>query len=444
MTNNRDIGAMLDEGVWSPLQQIAVLLAALSILLDGFDGQMIGYAIPTLVRQWGVSRSDFAPVVASGLIGMAFGSGAAGLIADRFGRRRAVLGSVLVFGLATAAIGLSRGLVDIAILRLIAGLGVGGALPTSTTMAAEFTPVRYRTMAVTATIVCVPGGGMLAGLVAGSVLPALGWRSLFAVAGLVPLVLLIILWRGLPESPRWLARHPERWPVLAQLLTRMARPTPLDAQFHDPAEERHERHSGIGALFRDGNARTSILLWTAYFLCLFSVYTAISWVPTMLSAQGLSLDVAGRGLTGYNAGGVIGALAVALAITRFGSRWPLVLASLAAAVTAWWLSAIDPRAATSWLLAGLFAHGLFANAVQSTVFALCAHVYPTRIRATGAAGALVFGRLGAIASAFAGVSIIVHYGGDALLQLLGVAMAGVAVAIGFISRQIPPRKGGGV
>ena len=139
-----DIGRTLDEGAFSTFQKIIVILAALSIVLDGFDGQMIGFAIPVIMKEWGVSRSEFAPAVAAGLIGMGLGSAFAGVLADRFGRRWAIICSVLVFGVGTCLIGLAESTFQIAALRFIAGLGVGGALPSSTTLTAEFTPARHR------------------------------------------------------------------------------------------------------------------------------------------------------------------------------------------------------------------------------------------------------------------------------------------------------------
>src|SRR4051794_36801083 len=99
-----DIGRYLNEGPFTGAQKIIVALAALSILMDGFDGQLIGYAIPVILKEWGLSKADFAPVVAAGLIGMGIGSASAGLFADRFGRRWAVIGSVSLFGVATSAI----------------------------------------------------------------------------------------------------------------------------------------------------------------------------------------------------------------------------------------------------------------------------------------------------------------------------------------------------
>ena len=73
-----DIGQILDDGPWTTMQKLVVILAALSIVADGFDGQLIGFAIPLITKEWGVTRGDFAPVVASGLIGMGIGSACAG------------------------------------------------------------------------------------------------------------------------------------------------------------------------------------------------------------------------------------------------------------------------------------------------------------------------------------------------------------------------------
>ncbi|WP_322013472.1 MFS transporter [Paraburkholderia sp. J12] len=437
-----DIGHALDEGPYALLQRVAVVLAALSIVVDGFDSQLIGFAIPVLIKEWGITRNAFAPVVAAGLIGMGIGSAFAGVFADRFGRRPAVIGSVLVFGAATCAISLAPNVGTIAALRFLAGLGIGGALPTSTTLTAEFTPARLRTFAVTATIVCVPLGGMLAGLFAGQVLPAYGWRGLFFAGGILPLLLGVALFAALPESPRFLARRETRWPDLVRLLARMGRNVPADAAFTDLREQSAEKHQGFAALFRDGRARDTVAIWGAFFMCLLAVYAAFSWLPAMLTSEGLSVSLAGYGLSAYNLGGVIGALLCALAIARCGSRWPLLLCCAGGAISAWMMLGLGVKQHTGLLILGLGLHGLFVNAVQSTMYALCAYVYPTSVRATGTASALAFGRIGAILSAFAGALVITAAGASGYLLMLGAAMAIVLVALAVVGRHIPARMNG--
>lgn len=437
-----DIGDLLDRGRWTPFQRRILALSATCVLVDGFDSQLIGYAIPVLIRDWGVSRADFAPVVAAGLVGMSVGSAVAGAVGDRLGRRRALIGSVLLFALATGSIGFAGSLFWIGLLRFVAGLGIGGAIPSATTLSAEFTPARWRTVAITSTIVCVPLGGMLAGVFSSYVLPAFGWKLLFWLGGALPLALCLVLAVALPESPRFLARHPARRADLGRLLGRMARPVAADATFVDRSDlrpagrHRDDEGGGFGALFEAGRRRDTVALWLAFFLCLLAVYTAFSWLPTMLTAEGLDVSAAGAGLTAYNLGGVFGALLCALAITRFGSRGPLVACAAGGAASAFFLRHVDVSH-TATLVTGLALHGFFVNAVQSTMYAVCAYVYPTRIRATGTASALAFGRIGAIVSAFAGSAIIGAGGASAFFGLLLAAMAGAAVALMVVAHHIP-------
>ena len=423
------------------MQKVVVAMAACSIIMDGFDGQLIGFAVPVLIKEWRVTRGDFAPALAAGLVGMGIGSASAGLLADRFGRRLAIVASVFLFGIATFCVGFSQNLLTIGLLRFAAGLGIGGALPTSTTMTAEYTPARRRTLAVTATIVCVPLGGMTAGLFAGFVLPHYGWRALFFLGGLLAVILGIVLTIGLPESPRFLARRPKRWAELASLLGRMGRPTAADTRFTDLREQRAEKHEGFLALFQDGRTRDTLALWCAFFLNLLAVYAAFSWLPTMLVSEGLDVGVAASGLTAYNLGGVFGALLCAFAISRFGSRWPLALCALGGSASAFLLETVNAAENAGLLIFGLAVHGLFVNATQSTMYAVCAHVYPTTVRATGTASALAFGRLGAILSAFAGAAVITVGGASAYLTMLGLAMMGVLGSLLVLTRHIPSVAG---
>lgn len=434
-----DIGGLLDHGPFTLMQRAVVMLAAFAIIMDGFDGQLIGFAIPALILEWGITRTAFAPAVAAGLLGMAVGSAGAGLVADRIGRRMVLTASVFLFGAATCAIGFAPDVATIAALRFVAGLGIGGALPSASTMTAEFTPAHRRTLAVTATIVCYPLGGMLAGLFATAILPLLGWRGLFWIGGALPVAYSMLLLTALPESPRYLARRQPRWPELRRLLARMARPARPDTAFVDAVEQVAEQRAGFGSLFEASRVRDTLAIWGGFFMVMLATYSAFSWLPTMLAAEGLPMTLASSGLTAYNLGGVLGALGCALAITRFGSRRALIVCCIGAALSAFALKGIDIAQNTSWLMLGLGLHGMFVNAVQAPMYALCAYVYPTIVRATGTASALSFGRLGAILSSFAGAAVITAGGASAYLSLLGFAMVFALVALAIVKRHIPGR-----
>ena len=209
----------------------------------------------------------------------------------------------------------------------------------------------------------------------------------------------------------------------------MSRPVAAGTAFIDSREQEVSEDAGVRALFQQGRARDTIALWCACFMCLLAVYSAFSWLPTMLANEGLSASVAGSGLTAYNLGGVCGALLCAVAITRYGSRWPLALCCAGGAASAFILQGVNPTESTNLLIFGLGVHGLFVTTVQCIMSSLCAHVYPTNIRATGTAATLAFGRLGAILSAFAGAAVITAGGASGYLTMLGLAMVCVLIAL---------------
>ena len=140
MSRTIDVGALLDHGPWTAQQKRWTILAALAIIFDGFDIQILGFAIPSLIREWHVARSAFGPVLALGLAGMAAGSPLAGYVGDRFGRRTALIGCVSLFGLATIASSFVDGVPGLAVLRVLTGMGAGGALPN----ARAYSPVSNR------------------------------------------------------------------------------------------------------------------------------------------------------------------------------------------------------------------------------------------------------------------------------------------------------------
>jgi MFS transporter, AAHS family, 4-hydroxybenzoate transporter len=434
-----DVSKAIDDGGFSTLQKLAYLFAALAIVVDGFDGQMIGYAIPMIMKEWGVTRATFSIAVASGLVGMAVGSLSAGVLADKFGRKPVLVTSVFLFGTSTMLIGFAPDVATIAMIRFFAGLGIGAALPAATTLTAEFIPFRHRTMAVTTAIVCYPLGGMLAGLAAGQILPVHGWRIFFFIGGALPIAYALFLIFMLRESPKYLARQSSRWEELRSLMTRMSHEVAHIKEFSDGVIENAKRGS-IADLFRHGRASDTVWLWISFFMTQLSIYTAFSWLPTMLTTEGLSPALAGMGLTAYNFGGVIGAVLCALAINRFGSRWPMTFWAAMSAITAFALKIVSITMDTNTFLWGLGFHGLFVTALQCALFALCAHMYPTLIRTTGAASAMAFGRVGAFVSSFAGAAMITAGGASAYLNLLGGSMIVTVLGLAMVRGHIGPKQ----
>ena len=438
-----DVGAVLDAGQWGRYQKLLIALVAVTIVFDGVDIQLLGLAIPSLMREWSVPRSAFAAVLAAGMFGMMIGGAVAGMVGDRWGRKLALLGSVTTFGVLTLAASLADSPLTMGVLRFLAGLGLGGAMPNAAALASELVPRRHRAFAVTLAIVCVPLGGMVAGVVAEGVLPAWGWRWLFVIGGVVPLLVAGTLAVALPESPRFLARHPARWPELARLLGRLGHPTPAAAQFVDAAERAVGRAS-LATLFEPALRRDTVALWSAFFFCMLGVYTAFNWVPSMLAGAGLAA-YATRGILAFNLGGVLGAVVGGLVIARQGSKPTMLAMSGGAVASALGMAALPivAGAAPLPIIAMLALTGCLINAVQTTMYALSAHVYPTTVRATGVGTAVAVGRAGGVLSTYAGEWALASGGSAAFFGLIATAMAVVFAALAAVAGHIPRTTGDG-
>lgn len=384
-----------------------VLLVALTIVVDGFDNQLLGILIPSLMTEWELPRRAFAAVVSLGTLGMMVGGAAAGIAGDRAGRKTALLGSMVVFGVATLAASRATSVTTLAALRLLAGIGLGGAIPNAAALAAEYVTAAQRPIAITVTIVCVPLGGVIAGLLAVPGLPALGWRGMFALGGALPLVLAAILIRVLPESPRYLESAGVR--------------------------------ASSSALFSGEVGRDTLALWLAFFSSLLTVYLAFSWLPSILSGAGLGAAAASSSLTAFNLGGVVGALACGALIARVGSRTAM-LATTAGAIAstlALSLTPMTPQSSVVAILSLLTLAGALINAVQVALYTLAAHVYPTMLRARGVGTATAIGRGGAMLSGYAGPWVLERGGNVGFFALMAAAMCVAFVGIAGVRRHVP-------
>jgi len=435
-----DVDRILNESRWTGYQRWLVFLTALTIIFDGFDNQLLGVALPTIMREWSVTRGAFAPVVSLGYLGMMIGGTLAGYAGDRIGRRNALLGCLAIFGVATIVIAMVNDVGTLGILRLIAGVGLGGAMHNAAALAAEYVPLRQRPFAVTLTIVCVPLGATLAGFAAIAALPNIGWRGLFLIGGATPIVGAIALRWLMPESPRYLVRHPSRWRELAAMLRQMGHDVPDQATFVRPADSTVSQPS-LMSIFGGELRVDTLALWAAFFSCLFAVYLGFAWLPTILTGAGLPSTVASSGLSAFNLGGVVGALVGGKLLTRFGSRSIMVGMTAGAVVCALVMSrmSITAQSAVLPILVMLTLTGGLINAVQTTMFALAAHVYPTAIRAGGVGTVVAFGRLGAILVGYAGPWALEYRGSESFFWLMAAALVVTCLALATVRQHVPAR-----
>ena len=374
--------------------QIKLLLTCAAVLfLDGFDTQAIGYVAPALAKEWGLSKAALGPVFSAGLFGLMIGALVFGPLADRIGRRKIIIFSTLAFGLGTLATAFVSDVNTLLAIRFLTGLGLGGAMPNAVAMTSEFSPHRRRATMVMIMFCGFSIGAALGGLLAAALIPQFGWRSVFVVGGVAPLLLVpIVAWR-LPESVRFLALTGQANARVAELLGQIdpkAAFTPA-TQFvvHEP------RLVGMPVrhLFREGRALPTVLLWVVFFMSLLDLYFLSNWLPTVLNDLGASVSSAAVIGSMLQVGGVVGTFALGSIIDRFSFR-ALAVVYFAAVFAVGAIGQLGHSVA--WVTMAIFAAGFCIVGGQIAANALAATFYPTSVRATGVGWALGIGRVGSI------------------------------------------------
>ena len=434
-----DVGAAIDDGAFSNYQKFVIAATASMIVLDGMDGQLLANAIPSLTREWNLPRAAFATASAAAPFGMMLGGVLGGMLSDRIGRKTALLGMVLVFAVPTLAAAFVNTMPMLTLARFVAGIGLGGAMPNAAALVAEFAPLGQRPLAITATIVCIPLGGFLGGLIAGQIVPIYGWRSLFVIGGLIPAVLALSLLKILPESPRYLAARKARWPELSGILNRMGIAAGAGTTFTEANVTTTSRGS-IAALLAPDLRRDTLSLVLAFMSCLLAIWMGFIWIPAMLTdvAVGFAQADASYALGLFNFGGVAGAIAGAIVIQRFGSRLSLLTITGMTVASALAMAGLPPSTQDFARTMVLFAiTGALMNAVQATMYALAAHVFPTSIRGTGVGVTVAVGRAGNVLASYVGSWALVAGGPTYFFLTWAASLTIVFVALAMLRRHIP-------
>lgn len=444
-TASVQVAQIVDGCAFRGLPFVVSIFTVLALVFDGFDIQAVGFVAPALLGEWSITRPELSPVLAAALVGMALGAVLMGPVGDKLGRRSALILSmgVVAVGSLLSAHASTPG--ELTLYRFITGLGLGGSLPNATSLMVELAPLAVRNLVVSITIVGVPIGGVVGAEAAAQLLPAFGWRSVFVAGAVLPVLLALSMWLWMPESPRYLARRPERSNELARMLNRLTRTTRYHAsdRFVIAEQATAEQCEGLRTLLTPQYRADTLLLWTSFFTSIFSVYALFNWLPTVLSGVGLPVSVALRSALVFNLGGVLGALIMATAMNRYGSRKVLVTFGVSAAALALALAGLQNTLYDANHLAPLLmimaAAGVTILGVQVGLYSVSAYAYPTSARASGVGAALGVGRVGGIVSAFAGgiVSSIdggvaPFFGGIAAVVLL------MTVAISAFRRHMPP------
>jgi AAHS family 3-hydroxyphenylpropionic acid transporter len=339
---------------------VTVGLCFLIAVLEGFDIQAMGVAAPRLAPQFALDARQMGWIFSISNVGLVIGASIGGWLADKTGRKPVFVGAVATFGAFTLATALVGSYEALSWVRFCAGLGFGAALPNMMAIATEIS--RPEKAASTAAIMfCgMPAGGALAALTT-QLLPAgFDWRTLFLSGGVLPILLIPALLRLMPET-----------------LVR-------------------ERTAGadVGhALFGEGRARPTLLLWLTFLPTLLMLYLFLNWLPTLVIAKGFDSATAPQTSLAFNFGSVAGALLFGRLVDRFDFRWPLTLAYLALIAVLFLLGSARGQGITV-LLSG--AVGFFLLGANYALYGVAPRYYPPAMRGTGSGASIATGRIGSI------------------------------------------------
>lgn len=414
---------MLAEGDRPRIRENGVVAQCVLVaMLDGFDTQLIAFIAPVLTLEWHLSSIEMGQVLTAGLAGLMLGTVFLGPLGDRIGRRPQLLFSVVFFALCTLASALSTSMHELILLRVLTGIGLGGAVVSCYALAAEFaSPGR---LAVNVAIVKVgfPAGGALGGFASAYLISAGGWHLVLLIAGMLPLLLLPVLYFQLPESPGFLAQQDRGVGVLQRLLR--------SSKLRTAGQEKPK--SLLTSLFAEGRAGGTILLWSICFLNLLTIYVLVMWLPTLLGGKGFSLTVALYASSLFTVGGAVGGLGFSVIMPRFGPARVLGGGCLAAILGVWALAmSADAGSAIFW---STFVGGVVLGTQLGTVVLLTGY-YPVGIRSTGIGWALGIGRIGGVlAPLLGGLVLDAGFSANQLLQVLTVPLAGSALLLVLLAR----------
>jgi MFS transporter, AAHS family, 4-hydroxybenzoate transporter len=403
-----DITALIDDRKVDRFNAKLIVFCFFIILFDGYDIGAVAFAGPYLVKAWGVtSMAAMGPVFSAGLFGILFGSPIFGWIGDRYGRNKAIVGSLLTIGVFTLAAMWAQSPDQMMYLRFCAGIGIGGMLPNVIALTAEYSPKRARATFVIIMFTGITLGGALPGPIANWLAPTYGWQVLFLIGGVFPLVIAIAAALWLPESLKYLVLRGDRRPEAAKLV-RILQPGVVvsSATRFIISDEKTYGKFTPKLLFADGLRFITPLLWLLFICNQMAFYFTNSWLPTVLTSASIPASHAAWAATLFQIGGTLGGLTLARPIDKMGIAPVCVLFLLAIPFAA----AIGYASSDeTMLMIDVFLAGFTLLGLQFGLNATSAMIYPTAFRANGSGWAFAIGRCGSVAGpTIAGILIAMH------------------------------------
>lgn len=396
--NTLNANEIIDHAKLKGIHWRVILLSALIIIFDGYDLVIYGVALPKLMHEWQIDPMTAGFLGSLALFGMMFGAIIFGSLSDKlekygFSRKKLIAVCIIIFSGFTVLCGFSSSPNEFGFYRFLAGLGLGGVMPNVITLMTEYAPKRLRSTLVSLMFSGYAVGGMSSALLGMWLVPVYGWKIMFLLGGL-PLILLPIIWKLLPESIDYLVRqqkNEQALKILKQIDPNIQ--TNLDTRVHLHQENQQSSQSPLKDLFSESRGITTLLFWASVFMALVLVYALGNWLPKLMIEAGYDLSTSLVFLFALNIGGMLGAIFGGFFADKFSLPKVLLILFSSGAISLFLLSYSLP---TMLLYLCVAIAGAASIGGQILLLAYMSQYYAPNIRATGLGMALGVGRLGAI------------------------------------------------
>lgn len=421
-----NIQQLIDNAKLSSFHWMVLIWCLVIIIFDGYDLVIYGVALPLLMKEWALTPVQAGWLASSALFGMMIGAMLFGTLSDKLGRKKTILICVLLFSGFTFLGAFASSPIVFALLRFIAGLGIGGVMPNVVALTTEYAPKRRRSTLVAMMFSGYAIGGMTSAMLGKLLVATYGWKIMFLIAG-VPLLLLPILWFMLPESLLYLKQQGQDNHV-KKIVAKIA-PEYQHATYDiEPLTVAKEDTATVSALFQQGRMVTTLMFWLAFFMCLLMVYALGNWLPKLMIQAGYSLGASMLFLFALNIGGMIGAIGGGMLADRFHIRPVLTFMFFMGAISLFLLGFKSPTAVLYTLIA---IAGAATIGAQILLYTFVAQYYPSTVRSTGMGWASGIGRIGAIIGPVL-TGALLSYQLPHQINFMVIAIPGLIAAIAMI------------
>jgi MFS transporter, AAHS family, 4-hydroxybenzoate transporter len=403
-TETIDVNAAIERIGLKRLGIFVLFLAFMMMMADGFDFGTLSLAAPSILKEWKVNPKDIGAVFSITFIGLLVGSLVYGWIADHWGRRFTIIFGVFNFGIPILLTVWATNITELAVLRFIGGVGMGGIVPIAYTLVSEYAPLRMRS---TVTIITNAGynvGAAIGGLVAAAAIPAFGWQSLYVIGAAFSAAMVILMIAWLPDSILFLVLKKPNSPQIRPLAARLlgAGAIPANARFTaiDAHEDQDEiTRAGFVRLFEGRRAWPTSLLWLLFISDSLGFFFLASWLPVVMTNSGVSGSTASLMASLFVFAGLVGGFLIMRFLDRIGPIAFIALPIIGGPTEI--VMGIHGLPQT-WLLVAIAIAGVCLAGIHMAVYAIAVKFYPPSIRGVGISMATVWGRAGGIVAPFVG------------------------------------------